>query len=304
MQVGSRGSSLLRSHPSLLIFLAPSISSNLSVTPTPCHIYLAISKNAILQRSISIRPGLRQASSAAAAAPQQPSPEDDRAQGFEPSLRPQPRSSEGVKRRQISLLDRFRNPKRDIQAPMSEADRAREIDSLLGKSRDPLTSDPNRSTTATRSENDQDESIADMVLRKRAESRRQDFAAAQGERSRQGSIARGMNMPELKDTISRQHDMIHIQEPTRAVATIKSRPSLGRTVEVMPERGLDLGRALKSLEINCAINNVRGDAQSQRFHERPGAKRKRLHSLRWRRRFKMGFNAVVGKVRAMRRKGW
>ncbi|KAI4163289.1 MAG: hypothetical protein LQ342_003024 [Letrouitia transgressa] len=94
------------------------------------------------------------------------------------------------------------------------------------------------------------------------------------------------------------------EEPTRAQATIKSRPSVGRTVEVLPNRGMDLGRAIRTLEITCAVNNIRQDSIRQKFHERPGMKRKRLKRERWRRRFGEGFRAIVGKVKTMRRKGW
>ncbi|MCJ1478525.1 hypothetical protein MMC13_007205 [Lambiella insularis] len=79
---------------------------------------------------------------------------------------------------------------------------------------------------------------------------------------------------------------------------------IGRSEEVAPERGIDLGRALKKLELKCAYNNVRGDSISQRFHERPGLKRKRLKSSRWRKRFKEGFRAVVAKVQKMKNRGW
>jgi hypothetical protein len=57
-------------------------------------------------------------------------------------------------------------------------------------------------------------------------------------------------------------------------------------------KGVDLGRGFRVLEINCQRNQERGDFMRQRFHERPGLKRKRLHSLRWRKRFKEGFRAV------------
>ncbi len=90
----------------------------------------------------------------------------------------------------------------------------------------------------------------------------------------------------------------------RAVRTIQSSPSVGRTVEVVPERGMDLPRALRKLEIRIALNGVRKDQMKQRFHERPGMKRKRLRSERWRARFKRGFKAMVQKVQAMRNKGW
>ena len=92
--------------------------------------------------------------------------------------------------------------------------------------------------------------------------------------------------------------------PKRAKRTVRSRPAVGRTIEVNPDRGMDVGRALKSLDIACAVNKVRQDQSRQRFHERPGMKRKRLESERWRKMFKESFRATVMRVKEMRRKGW
>ncbi|KAL8667743.1 MAG: hypothetical protein Q9168_007207 [Polycauliona sp. 1 TL-2023] len=302
MQVASRTPSLLRSPSPLLLFLAPSIAPvSPTAAPRPCSRLLVTSSGIRRRQLIRSHQTVRQASSAAAAAPQDQSLEDDPPQlNDQPLLKPQREPHQDPKKRQLSLLDKFKDPSRNIQAPISDQERSRQIDSLLDKVSDRPRSDANSSTPSNTYNG---ETAAGMVERLRAESRRKDFAASEKERSRQGSLSRGMMMPP-RTLDPRQQDMIHIQEATRAVATIKSRPSLGRTVEVMPERGLDLGRALRSLEINCAVNNVRNDAQTQRFHERPGAKRKRLHSVRWRRNFKIGFKAVVGKVKNMRRKGW
>lgn len=90
----------------------------------------------------------------------------------------------------------------------------------------------------------------------------------------------------------------------RAVRTIESSPSVGRTVELNPKRGVDLARALRKLRFECTSNNVVKDQLKQRYHERPGMKRKRLKRERWRVRFNQGFRAMVQKVLAMRRKGW
>lgn len=92
--------------------------------------------------------------------------------------------------------------------------------------------------------------------------------------------------------------------PTVEQPQLRLGPSVGRTVSVEPERGIDLGRAFRNLDINCARNTVKGDFMRQRFHERPGLKRKRLRSTRWRKRFKEGFRAMVSKVEEMRRSGW
>lgn len=90
----------------------------------------------------------------------------------------------------------------------------------------------------------------------------------------------------------------------RAVRTIVSRPSLGRTIELNAAKGVDLGRALTRLGQLTRQNRIQQDRKSQRFYERPGLKRKRLRSERYRARFKAGFLATVEKVKAMRRKGW
>ncbi|KAL2356597.1 hypothetical protein BJ546DRAFT_1075635 [Cryomyces antarcticus] len=87
-------------------------------------------------------------------------------------------------------------------------------------------------------------------------------------------------------------------------APMRLGPSVGRSIPLNTQGGMDLGRALRMLDILCAKNKVRADFGRQRFHERGGLKRKRLHSERWRRRFKTGFTAVVKRVEELRRKGW
>ncbi len=302
MQLGSRAPSLLRPHPPLLVFLAPFLESALPLAVTrPCPKNFATISSTRHRRPIRSQQALRQASSAAATATQQQSFEDDRPQSNdEPLLKPQRGPQPDVKKRQMSILERLKNPSNNKQAPSSSQERDRQIDTLLGRLSNDPDGIPNRSSTLKTYDG---LTSADMVERSRTENRRKDFAAAEKLTSRQRGFAYGMKMPP-RISESRQQDFLQLQEPTRAVATIKSRPSLGRTIEVMPERGLDLGRALRSLEVNCAVNNVRGDAAQQKFHERPGMKRKRLHSVRWRRNFRLGFKAVIGKVRAMRRKGW
>ena len=125
-----------------------------------------------------------------------------------------------------------------------------------------------------------------------------------------GSLARSMTFPDppgSKPTSGFSNSLAArdtFQQPKRAKRTIRSRPTVGRTVEINPEREIDFGRALRTLEIQCAVNRVRADLQRQRFHERPGLKRKRLKSERWRKLFRESFRATVGRVKQMRRKGW
>ena len=124
--------------------------------------------------------------------------------------------------------------------------------------------------------------------------------------SRDGSIVSGMHMPGSLDSNYLRRAAARVARDNEKViprntATIKSRPSLGRTVEVT-ERGVAV--ALQQLEAECRRNNLRVDQKRQRFHERPGMKRKRLKSERWRKRFKIAFKATVQKVQDMRKKGW
>lgn len=81
-------------------------------------------------------------------------------------------------------------------------------------------------------------------------------------------------------------------------------PSYGRKVELDPTRGRDIVRGIKMLATLCHRNRVKADVNKQRFHERPGLKRKRLKSERWRARFKVGFAEVTSRVRELTRKGW
>lgn len=67
---------------------------------------------------------------------------------------------------------------------------------------------------------------------------------------------------------------------------------------------MDVARAFRVLGARLAQNNVRKDFQRQRFHERPGLKRKRLKSERWRKRFKEAFQGTVQRVVGLKRQGW
>ncbi|KAL9018239.1 MAG: hypothetical protein Q9185_004453 [Variospora sp. 1 TL-2023] len=312
MQLGSRGPPLLRSQNSLSVLLTPALSSRSTIlAPHTCRTYLAIANITTLNRQTSPSYASRHASSAAAAA-QQPSDDDHAADSSsrpQPQLQPQPllrtplpRSAEEIKRRQSSILDRMTNPERRQEASQTEGDMNSRIDSLLEISKASAKDGHGRPTA-------QSETALDFMNRVRAQERtqayRKDFQQQQEKDrgSRQGNISRSMRFP-IGGMVPREFTVVETREATRATATIKSRPSLGRTVEVIPDRGMDLGRALKSLDVNCALNNVRKDANKQRYYERPGLKRKRLHSERWRRRFRIGFKAVVAKVKSMRRKGW
>ena len=115
-----------------------------------------------------------------------------------------------------------------------------------------------------------------------------------------------MNLREQDPSIQRTlTDLVPNRSLAPTVApNIRLGPTLGRTVEVNDRKKMDLGRAFRMLEIRCSQNGVRRDFNKQRFHERPGMRRKRLKSERWRARFKTNFKQVIRRVDEMRRKGW
>lgn len=81
-------------------------------------------------------------------------------------------------------------------------------------------------------------------------------------------------------------------------------PAFGRTVDLKPENGRDLVRGISMLGTLVSRNKVRADFMKQKFHERPGLKRKRLKSERWRARFNAGFKQVTARVNELTKKGW
>lgn len=85
---------------------------------------------------------------------------------------------------------------------------------------------------------------------------------------------------------------------------LRLRPSVGRTVNCGKGSKVDLARGLQLLNSQVRKNRIQQDLFRQRFHERPGLKRKRLKSERWRARFKDGFKATCGRVRELARQGW
>ena len=120
--------------------------------------------------------------------------------------------------------------------------------------------------------------------------------------SREGKIISSMYLPPQPGEAARTAaTSMKSAVKARNTRTITSRPSLGRTVDVS---SAGVARAFQVLSYELRDNNVRLDQRRQRFHERPGLKRKRLKSERWRKRFMVAFKATVQKVHAMRRKGW
>ena len=276
MEIQRLGEIVLRWRPSpLLSFLAPSLSHDLVLARTTTS-YIAIANLAIFRRTVTTSRTLRQASTATASAPlQEPSESDDA--------------------RQISHASTSTEP---------YDPRADRIKSLLAETIATRTVPSGKNNGASNTLNTRPRSSYASSLR----DIQQGYENSRYPLSRRkvsGAIARDMQSPQsVTGTSKAVASDISKTTRHRAVKTIKSRPSLGRTIEVDTARGRHLGRALKMLQVQCNINNVMRDHAAQRFYERPGLKRKRLKSERWRARFKAGFHAMVEKVKAMRRKGW
>lgn len=119
-----------------------------------------------------------------------------------------------------------------------------------------------------------------------------------------GSIVSSMLLPQSQLPLSNSQSATNAPPARRAKRTLRSRPMVGRTIEVEPKAGTDLGAAMRKLDILLAVNKVRREQQRQRFHERGGLRRKRLKSERWRRYFKSAFDAAVDRVKLMKKQGW
>lgn len=82
----------------------------------------------------------------------------------------------------------------------------------------------------------------------------------------------------------------------------KMGPTAGRTVLVAEAGGIQA--ALTRLNFIMRKNKVWEDVRRQKFHERPGLKRKRLKSSRHRQRFAKAFRNMVGTILEMKGKGY
>ncbi|KAI1749980.1 hypothetical protein F4782DRAFT_510902 [Xylaria castorea] len=92
------------------------------------------------------------------------------------------------------------------------------------------------------------------------------------------------------------------ETPAAPQTYLRMVPRTGRTVYV--RNNVDVARSFKLLAVQVSQNGLRRDYQAQRFYERPGKKRKRLASDRWRKRFQKGFKATVSRVRELTAQGW
>ena len=124
-----------------------------------------------------------------------------------------------------------------------------------------------------------------------------------GQRSRESLSRSGLSRSQIEQADSFGMDLARSVAKEEPEVYPRLNASTGRSI-VLNDRGRDLVRGLSMLSSLVARNNIRRDFNQQRFHERPGLKRKRLKSERWRRNFKEGFSQAVGRVQELTRKGW
>jgi len=134
-----------------------------------------------------------------------------------------------------------------------------------------------------------------------------DFAAPPT--SNRGSRSGNRDIADLFDSMiqpkpSSNQPMSPTYEAPVVYPDVQTGPRTGKRVSINPQRGVDLPKAIRTLDIRLAVNRVKSDMHRQKFHERAGLKRKRLASERWRRRFKEGFSAVATRVRELTAQGW
>ena len=273
MKIRRVSDSLLRSPSSpLLSFLVPSVYCSCR-RPTQNPPYNTLFRLSVPHRSLIINTGVHRASAASTTAQAQET--DDEGHPSQPPSWQPPKKEAPIRNDISNLLDET----------LSDKSRTSPISSMLYGS----------------SENTRYSSFTPV----QDEARRTAASRHGYQDDRQGRILEGMNFSNRSSEISRAPaaDIAPPIKP-RAVRTIHSRPSLGRTIEIDRERGVDLAKGLARLQSELATNRVRRDQYRQRFHERPGLKRKRLKRERWRLRFKTGFIAIVDKVKEMRRQGW
>lgn len=135
--------------------------------------------------------------------------------------------------------------------------------------------------------------------------------AGQFQQQRQGrsshsadAISRMLDSYSENNSISSGPPAVTSPQATNTPAPIKLNSTVGRTIPVNVARGMDVGRAFRMLDMQCARNKVRSDFMRQRFHERNGLKRKRLKSERWRRVFKEKFRGTIALVKRLSAQGW
>ncbi|OAA58296.1 Ribosomal protein S21 [Cordyceps fumosorosea ARSEF 2679] len=99
------------------------------------------------------------------------------------------------------------------------------------------------------------------------------------------------------------------QEDPLTRPRVRAAATTGRTIFVRaaqpgPNSAPTVRSALAMLGRLVKHQHIKTKYHSQKAHERPGLKRKRLASERWRSRFRDGFCAAYARVHELRKQGW
>ncbi|KAI6244749.1 hypothetical protein HI914_06963 [Erysiphe necator] len=157
----------------------------------------------------------------------------------------------------------------------------------------PFSRHPSRNSSTTPIEKNQYKYNLSQLL---------DFARPKTSNVDWKELAKQVEKPTNETDSSDKIFNMSISKVKTARQPINFSPSSGR--EVFISQKTNLIKAFRLVEITCSRNRVRREASMQRFHERPGLKRKRLKSQRWRERFLEGFKATVNRVQDLTRQGW
>ena len=208
----------------------------------------------------------------------------------------QPSDSSTSTQSQPQRLDPYSNMFDDLMNQTTRPPRTRSTDRSSSSS--PRTQAGNRSQSGS-SPMDVEGAFASSVYRR-------DAPVGQSARPRGFDASRMVDPP--SDYTSSKKPWTTIAGPPMPERSerplMRLGPSFGRSVDIDPAKNMDVGKGFRRLDMLCSRNKIRNDFAKQRFHERPGLKRKRLKSERWRRRFKVAFKATIARVKELRSKGW
>ncbi len=132
--------------------------------------------------------------------------------------------------------------------------------------------------------------------------RRKDLLESEDPTSVYGLMGHDMGLEDPSRDFFSEGDFLSRHSKAAQAPEMRLRPSTGRIVKV--HNKVDFARGLKLLDNMVKTNKVAQDVRQQRFHERPGLKRKRQKSQRWIARFRRAFQHTVGRVNELRRQGW
>ncbi|KAJ5666143.1 uncharacterized protein N7477_008591 [Penicillium maclennaniae] len=119
-----------------------------------------------------------------------------------------------------------------------------------------------------------------------------EHAAGKGQGRVNSSLSRGLGFKEQSAQLASRK------------TELKLGPTLGRQVHVEPERGVDLGAAIRNLNMVVNANKIKQQSFQQKFHVRKGMVRKQQRRERWRKLFRFSFQETVKKIQRMQAQGW